>query len=115
MAYNKGLVERVREALTNIPDIEEKKMFGGITFMVNGKMCVSVSGDRLMCRVDPDIQEEVLKRSGTQVVSMRGREYKGYIYVSEEANRAKEHFDYWIGLSLDYNMRAKASVRKKKK
>jgi TfoX/Sxy family transcriptional regulator of competence genes len=114
MTYNRVLAERVKEALASIPDVEERKMFGGITFMVNGKMCVSVSGDRLMCRVDPAIQEEVLHRKGTQLVTMRGREYKGYIYVIEEVIKREEDFSFWIGLSLEYNKKAKASVRKKK-
>jgi len=52
MAYNEKLADRVREALAHLPEVEEKKMFRGVTFMVNGKMCVSVSGDEMMCRFD---------------------------------------------------------------
>ena len=59
MAYNEKLADRVREALADIPDVGEKKMFRGITFMVNDKMCVSVSGDELMLRLDPEITDQL--------------------------------------------------------
>ena len=57
MAYDEKLADRVREALADIPNVEEKKMFRGVTFMVNDKMCVSVSGNELMLRLDPDLTE----------------------------------------------------------
>ncbi len=60
MAYDTKLAERIREYLNAIPRIriEEKKMFRGLTFMINGKMCVCVSGENLMCRFDPVLQDE---------------------------------------------------------
>jgi TfoX/Sxy family transcriptional regulator of competence genes len=54
MAYDEKLADRVREALMDVPKVEEKKMFRGITFMVDDKMCISVSGDELMLRLDPE-------------------------------------------------------------
>ena len=62
MAYNEKLTERVRTALSDIPSIEEKRMFSSITFMVYGKMCISVSDDRIMCRIDPALHEEAIKK-----------------------------------------------------
>ena len=62
MAYNEQLAERLRKALAHLPNVEEKKMFRGLTFMVNDKMCLSVSGDRLMCRIDPILHEKVIKK-----------------------------------------------------
>ncbi len=115
MAYNQVLKDRVKTALARTPHVEEKKMFGGVAFMVNGKMCVSVGRDRIMCRIDPAIHEQILKRKGCKTVTMRGREYKGFVYVSEDGLRLKEDFDYWIGLSLDFNLKAKASKRREKK
>jgi TfoX/Sxy family transcriptional regulator of competence genes len=115
MAHNEYLTHRVREALAHIPRVVEKKMFGGMAFMVNGKMCISVGKDRLMCRIEPAIHEEALKRKGCRTVMMKGREYKGYVYVNEEGVRTKEDFDYWVGLALDYNKKAKASTTRKKK
>lgn len=115
MAQNEILTNRVRAALAQIPRVEEKKMFGGITFMVNGKMCISVGRDRLMCRIDPAIHEKALERKGCRTVVMKGRKFIGYVYVKEEALRTKSDFDYWIKLALEYNKKAKASTSKKKK
>ena len=109
MAYNEKLTNRVREALTDISNVEEKKMFSGITFMVNGKMCISAGDDRIMCRIDPVIHEEVIKKKGCRTVEMKGREYKGYVYVNDKGMKTKKDFHYWIGLALDFNKRAKAS------
>ena len=115
MAYNEKLADRVREALADLPKVEEKKMFRGVTFMVNGKMCISVSGDNLMCRFDPELQEEALSKKGAKPMVMKGRQYNGYLYVSEEGYRSKKDFEYWIGLCLDFNKKAKASKKIKKK
>ena len=109
MAVNEKLTKRVREALADLPNVEEKRMFSGITFMVNGKMCISVGDDRIMCRIDPNIHDDVVVRNGARGVHMKGREYRGYVYVSEEGIKAKKDFDFWVGLSLEFNKRAKAS------
>jgi TfoX/Sxy family transcriptional regulator of competence genes len=114
MTYNEILAQKVRDAIAHIPRVVEKKMFGGIAFMVNGKMCVSAGKDRLMCRIDPAIHEEVLKKKGCRTVIMKGREYKGYVFVSKEGLRTRKDLDYWIGLALGYNKRAKASTSRKK-
>jgi len=103
MAYNEKLTEKVRTALSSIPEVEEKRMFSGITFMVNGKMCISVGDDRIMCRIDPAIQNDALKKTAVRPVIMKGREYKGYVYIGEEGINVKEDFDYWIKLALDFN------------
>lgn len=110
MAYSEKLVIRVRQALAHSPNVEEKKMFGGIAFMVNGKMCVTVGSDRIMCRIDPAIYETAVKRKGCRAVIMRGHEYKGYVYVNEEGIKNKKAFNYWISLALDYNKK----IEKKK-
>ncbi|MEO7120065.1 MAG: TfoX/Sxy family protein [Ginsengibacter sp.] len=113
MAYNTKLADRVREYLVDFPKlkIEEKKMFRGLTFMVNGKMCVSISNDNLMCRFDPILQEEVVEKNGFQIMIMNGREYKGYCYVSPDGYKAKKDFQYWINLCLDFNEKAKSSKK----
>ena len=111
MGYNEELSNRVRTALSNVPFVEEKKMFSGITFMVNGKMCISVSKDRIMCRIDPSIHEEVIKRNSVRPVIMKGHEYKGYVYVEMEEIVLKEDVDYWIGLALEFIMKLVGSSR----
>jgi len=115
MAHNEKLTARVREALSHLGDVEEKKMFSGITFMVNGKMCISVGDDRIMCRIDPTIHDDVVERNGARTVHMKGRDYIGYVYVSEEGIKAKRDFDFWVGLSLEFNKKAKASKSSEKK
>ena len=111
MPYNEKLANRIREALVDLPEVEEKKMFRGVTFIVNGKMCVSVSADRMMCRIDPDIYEEALEKNGARAVIMKSKPMKGWVYVSEEGFRSKKDFEYWIGLALDFNKKAKASKK----
>jgi TfoX/Sxy family transcriptional regulator of competence genes len=110
MAYNEKLTERVRTALSDLPSVEEKKMFSGITFMVDDKMCISVGDDRIMCRIDPALHEEAIKRKAACTVIMKGREYIGYVYIQEAGITSKEDFDYWIGLALEFNKKAKAST-----
>ena len=62
MAYSENLAEKIRQALAPLPKVEEKKMFGGLAFMVNGKLCLTAGPDRMMCRIDPDIHEEVVEK-----------------------------------------------------
>ena len=115
MPYNEKLADRIRETLVELPDVEEKKMFRGVTFMVNGKMCVSVSADEMMCRIDPEIQNEALKKKNSRQVIMKGKPMAGWIKVSEEGFKTKKDFEYWIALALDFNKKAKASKKTKKK
>ena len=105
MAYNTKLVDRIREYLNRFPEIqvEEKKMFGGLAFMINGKMCVNVSGENLMCRFDPVQTEELAERKGFLPMVMKGKEYKGYCYVAPMGFKDKKDFEYWMNLCLKYN------------
>jgi TfoX N-terminal domain len=96
-----------------LPKVEKKKTFRRITFLTNEKMCISVSNDELMCRIDLNYLMRLLK--GCRSVIMGRREYKGYVYVNEGGMKTKKDFDYWIGLVLDFNQKAKASKNKIKK
>lgn len=113
MAYDTRLADRIREYLAdyNTLKIEEKKMFSGLTFMVNGKMCVCVSGENLMCRFDPALQDQVAEKKGYQPMLMKGREYKGYCYISPDGFKAKKDFEYWVNLCLNFNSKAKSSKK----
>lgn len=115
MAYSTKLANRVRTYLAGVSTItvEEKEMFSGLAFLVNDKMCVNVSGDDLMCRFDPALYDEVGERPGYQPMIMRGRQLKGYCYVSEEGYKSKKDFEYWIKICLDFNAKAKSSKKKK--
>jgi TfoX/Sxy family transcriptional regulator of competence genes len=116
MSYDTKLADRIREYLVAFPGlkIEEKKMFSGLAFMVNDKMCINVSHDRLMCRIDPGLQEEVSEKPGYEPMTMKGKELTGYCYVEPIGFKAKKDFEYWLNLCLDYNSRAKPSKKKKK-
>ncbi len=115
MAYDLKTADKIRAYLLNFPKlkVEEKKMFKGLTFMVNGKMCVNVSGENLMCRFDPALQEKLSEKNGFQPMIMKGKEYKGYCYISPAGFKAKKDFEYWVNLCLDFNEKAKASKRSK--
>ena len=114
MNYDIELADRVRQYLVAIPgiELEEKKMFRGLTFMVNNKMCISVSGENLMCRFDPELQDKVAERKGFQTMIMKGSVYKGYCYVSSEGIQTIKDFEFWINLCLNFNGKAKSSKRK---
>ena len=66
-------------------------------------MCISAGKGRIMCRIDPDVHESALKREGCRTVIMKGRQYRGYVYVDADALKAQSSLDYWINLSLEYN------------
>jgi len=114
MAYSELLADRVRELLVDVPRVHEKKMFRGISFLVNDKMCVNISLDRLMCRVDPAIHDTLVEKEGCVTVNMRGRDLKGWVYVDENALRTEKDLRFWVDLALAFNKHAKASVKKKR-
>ncbi len=113
MAYNIKLADRVREALLLLPEVEEKEMFRGVCFMVNGKLCVCVSGNNLLCRIGADEVEVALEQSGTTQMVMREKPSKNFVFVSEEAFNTQKDFDHWIKLCLNFNPKAEASKKKK--
>lgn len=114
MSYDISLANRVRAYLAEVPDlqIEEKAMFGGLAFLVNEKMCVNVSGENLMCRFDPEQEEEVCEREGYLYMKMSGRKMKGYCYVTAEGYVRPDDFAWWMDLCLEFNPKAKASGKK---
>lgn len=114
MPSDENLVDRVRTALNNDRRIEEKRMFGGLAFMVEGKMCVTVGNAGIMCRIDPAIHDAVLERGGCITVVMKGREYRGYVRIAADALKADRELAYWVGLALDFNSRAKPATRKRR-
>ena len=109
------LVERVRVALRHAPGVNEKKMFGSIAFMVRGKMCVSARAERIMCRIDPALHDAAIERKGCQTVVMRGRQYRGYVYVGADAVRTGRALKYWVKLALDYNSAQNKNGGRKKR
>ncbi|TLV03393.1 TfoX/Sxy family protein [Dyadobacter luticola] len=112
MAFDEKLSDRIREALVNVPNVTEKRMFGGICFMVNDKMCVGIADEKLMCRIGEAQYGDALSKPGCTEMVFTGRPMKGYVYVEPEGMRTNKDFKYWIDLCLAFNPLAKASKKK---
>ena len=116
MAYNEILADRVREIISDSSNkIEEKRMFGGLCFMVNDKMCIGVEKERLMIRLDPMIYDEVLEKEGVTQMDFTGKTMKGYVFVDIDALNTNQKLNYWVRLALEYNKVAQVSRKKPKK
>lgn len=106
MAYDKQLADRIREALAAQLAVREVRMFGGLSFMVNGRMVVGVMSDgALLVHANPERADELLSAQGVRPAEMgAGRAMgKGWIAVDEGAIAAQEDFDFWIGVAMEYN------------
>lgn len=112
MPVNEDLLKRVREALAAQTLVEEKKMFGGICFMVDDKLCLCVNKHELLCRINPDDFEDTLEIDGVRPMMQRERIAKGYVFVHEDVLNQKRDLDQWIAKALAYNTIAKASKKK---
>ncbi len=113
MAYDEVLADRVRKKLTNLPNIEEKAMMGGLTFMYNNKIFVGIIKDELMCRIDSTLHDTVIEKTGCRTMDFTNRPMKGYLMVDDAGMKSQKDFDYFVNLALDYNKKAKSSKRKK--
>ena len=113
MAYSKKLADRIRKRLEKFPNIEEKEMMGGLTFMYNGKMCVGIIVGEMMCRIDPNFHETAIERKGCRTMDFVKRPMKGYVMVDDTGMKTQKEFDYWINLCLEFNSKAKSSKKKK--
>jgi len=110
MAYNEALTQRVRELLAGMPAVEEKKMFGSVGFIINGKLAIGV-GDHedhiMMVRVGLEEYENALQKAGTAPAIMRGREQKGYVFLLNEAITSPADLKEWVDAALRYNQTLK--------
>jgi len=115
MAFDEHLADRINKTLKdkNI-SFEEKKMMGGLCFLVDDKMCVGIIKDELMCRINPDIYQESLAKSGVKEMTFTGKPMNGYVYVEPETIDDDNELAFWIQLCLDFNPVAKSSKKKKK-
>lgn len=111
--YSETLAGRVRQRFAQLPNISEKEMMGGLTFMYNDKMCVGIIKDELMCRIDPALHESCVEKAGCRTMDFTNRPMKGYIMIDNNGMRTQKEFDYWIDLAIDFNKKAKSSKRKK--
>ncbi|HEV3326652.1 MAG TPA: TfoX/Sxy family protein [Puia sp.] len=114
MAYNEKLADRVRELIAAREDrVEEKLMFGGLTFMVNDKICVGVKSDRILVRIDPNIYDQEALGDAVTPMIHSGREMKGFLFVGEEVVNTRGKLKRWVDLALEYNPKAQAAGKKK--
>lgn len=100
MAYDEGLAARVRESLEERRGISEKKMFGGLAFLLDGKMCVGVVRDDLMVRVGPDAYAAALRKSHAREMDFTGRAMKGFVFVGAAGVESDAQLGRWIELGL---------------
>ena len=115
MPYSEHLADRIRNNLNDRHvSFEEKKMMGGLTFMVDDKMCIGVLKDEMMSRINPEIYEEALSKPGCKEMNFTGRPMKGFVFIEAEGTYEDADLDYWVQLCLDYNPLAKSSKKKKK-
>ena len=115
MSFNEKLADRTREIISlTHKNVEEKRMFGGLCFMVNDKMCVGVEKERLMVRLDPTKYDEVMEKEGCKPMDFTGKIMKGYVFVDIDALNTRKKLEYWVKLALDFNKIAKSSKKKKK-
>ena len=103
MAYDEDLACRIRELLVDESDITEKKMFGGLAFLVGGNMAVAASGQGgVLVRVDPAKSEKVIATTAARPMEMRGREMLGWLRVDSDAIQTKRQLAKWVGLGTTY-------------
>lgn len=102
MAYDEELARRVREELEDQEGYSEKKMFGGICFMINGNMMGGVLGDLLMVRVGKERYEEALEIPHCREMDFTGRPLRGLVLIEPEGFEEDEDFLHWVTMGLDY-------------
>jgi TfoX/Sxy family transcriptional regulator of competence genes len=97
MAYDEALAERIRKLLAGERALTEKKMFGGLAFLINGNMSVSASGQGgLLVRVDPDESDALVQKPGAELMEMGGRSMAGWLRVDPDAIRTKKQLATWV-------------------
>ena len=103
MAYDEDLADRIRELIAAQPGVEEKRMFGGLAFLINGNMSVAVSArGGLMVRVPPDETEKLLAREHVEPMVMAGRESRGWLRVALDGVKTKRQLQSWVTRGVDY-------------
>src|SRR5919201_6912557 len=103
MSYDEELADRIRALVAAEPDLTEKKMFGGLAFLIGGHMAVAASGQGgLLVRVDPEETEALAGRRHARPFEMRGREMQGWLRVDPEGVRTKRQLEPWIRRGVAY-------------
>ena len=109
MAFSEYLADRVRSRLSQAGLVEEKKMMGGLIFMVNGKMCIGVdidkerNADRLMVRVGKLPYQQLLQKEGSRQMDFTGKPMRGFLFIDPEGFDSDEDLDFWVTKALEFN------------
>lgn len=113
MAFDELLARRIHHELEQRSiSYHDKKMMGGLCFMINDKMCIGIVKNELMCRIDPDEESNYLKKKGVRPMDFTGRPMKGYLFVHPSVIDRDQDLAYWIQACLEFNPKAKASKKK---
>lgn len=103
MPYDEDLADRIRELLGGVSGLNEKKMFGGLAFLIGGNMAVAASGQGgVLVRVDPAKSDDLVARSNARPMEMRGREMQGWLRVDSADVRTKRQLEKWVRLGRAY-------------
>ncbi len=102
MAYDEGLASRIEEILVDLSHVEQKRMFGGLAFMVRRHMCVGVMQDRLMARVGPQAYEACLQKKHASEMTFTGKPLKGMIFVDAAGLKTDAQLQGWIDTCLQF-------------
>ena len=103
MAYDEDLANRIRELIAAEPGLAEKKMFGGLAFLIDGNMSVGVSGQGgLMVRVEPAETAALVAKPHARPFEMRGREMQGWLRIAPEGVRTKRDLERWVRRGVNY-------------
>lgn len=102
MAYDEGIAERLRDAYAETPDVIEKKMFGGLAFMVSGHMSCGVVDETLMVRVGPERYADALSQPHAREMDFTGKPLKGFVYVDPAGFESDEALASWVATSLAF-------------
>jgi TfoX/Sxy family transcriptional regulator of competence genes len=113
MAYDEKLADRIRQVIGPRGDVTEKKMFGGIAFLLDGKMFCGIATKDLMVRVGLEQYESSLAKEHVRPMDFTGRPLRGYVYVAPEGLRTARQIDNWIEISLAFVATVKSKVKKK--
>lgn len=102
MSFDQRLAQRIREILVGTPDLVEKKMFGGIGFLIQGNMACGVNRDNLIVRVGPEKHQEAMSQPHVQPFDLTGKSMSGWVIVNPEGLASEAELDHWIIQGVDY-------------
>lgn len=103
MAYNNEMADKFRQALADLGTIEEKQMFGSLSFMINGKLSVAVGKDDVMFKIGPELTHTKIATHEAEPVTMNNRTMKSWVVVDNDQLSNAEHFDEWLSVAIRYN------------